>query len=128
MAGLAQIEHVVVLMLENRSFDSMLGRLYPQSAGFDGLSGEESNLDTSGVPVKVWNSPGTDPEAMSIPTPDPGELWGDMNFQLFGCNPLPTPLPAAPMSGFARNYENQFKNTDGSPNPYLADRVMHYYT
>ena len=37
------IEHVVVLMLENRSFDCMLGALYPKSAGFEGLSGAETN-------------------------------------------------------------------------------------
>jgi phospholipase C len=30
-AGLAAIEHVVVLMLENRSFDHMLGYLYAGS-------------------------------------------------------------------------------------------------
>ena len=42
--SLSKIEHIVVLMLENRSFDSMLGRLYEKSDGFDGLSGSESNL------------------------------------------------------------------------------------
>ena len=30
--GLAAIEHVVVLMLENRSFDHMLGYLYADAA------------------------------------------------------------------------------------------------
>lgn len=43
---LRKIDHVVVLMLENRSFDSMLGALgkyYTADAGFDGLSGNESN-------------------------------------------------------------------------------------
>ena len=37
------IEHVVVLMLENRSFDCLLGKLYPKSEQFDGLEGTESN-------------------------------------------------------------------------------------
>jgi phospholipase C len=37
------IEHVVVLMLENRSFDCMLGQLYPKTSNFDGLDGTESN-------------------------------------------------------------------------------------
>ena len=31
------IKHVVVLMLENRSFDCMLGQLRPSSKDFDGL-------------------------------------------------------------------------------------------
>jgi phospholipase C len=39
----SKIEHIVVLMLENRSFDSMLGELYPKSQEFDGLAGTESN-------------------------------------------------------------------------------------
>ena len=38
-----RIEHIVVLMLESRSFDCMLGRLYPKSEGFDGLDGSEIN-------------------------------------------------------------------------------------
>ena len=29
MSALTQIDHIVVLMLENRSFDHMLGFLYP---------------------------------------------------------------------------------------------------
>ena len=36
---LNQIEHIVVLMLENRSFDCMLGKLYAPSPQFDGLTG-----------------------------------------------------------------------------------------
>ena len=37
--GGMDIRHVVVLMLENRSFDCMLGMLYPNSEDFDGLIG-----------------------------------------------------------------------------------------
>jgi phospholipase C len=36
--SLGKIDHIVVLMLENRSFDSMLGKLYQKSATFDGLA------------------------------------------------------------------------------------------
>jgi hypothetical protein len=52
---LGQIEHVVLLMLENRSFDHMLGFLYadqgnvsPLGQPFAGLTGNESNPDGSG--------------------------------------------------------------------------------
>jgi len=45
----SKIDHVVVLMLENRSFDHMLGFLYagngnrsPSGQEFDGLTGNES--------------------------------------------------------------------------------------
>src|SRR3974377_739729 len=89
MGQLQKIEHVVVLMLENRSFDCLLGKLYPASADFDGLTGEDSNPHPQGNPGKVWNSPGPAPAAMTIPTPDPGELWVDMNTQLFGTSTVP---------------------------------------
>jgi phospholipase C len=39
----SQIEHIVVVMFENRSFDNLLGDLYPSSASFDGLTGSETN-------------------------------------------------------------------------------------
>ena len=37
------IEHVVVLMLENRSFDHMLGYLKARHYPIEGLTGDESN-------------------------------------------------------------------------------------
>jgi len=39
-----QIDHVVVLMLENRSFDCMLGRLRPNSDDFDGVPPGAANI------------------------------------------------------------------------------------
>src|ERR1700693_6282778 len=123
MSSLDQIEHVVVLMLENRSFDSMLGKLYPASLDFEGLTGNESNPDIQDNPVKVWNSPGTAPVSMTIPTPDPGELWLDMNTQLFGTSSVPTP-PTATMSGFVKDYLAQA--TPG--HAFEGKSVMHYFT
>ncbi|MGH9759872.1 MAG: alkaline phosphatase family protein, partial [Blastocatellia bacterium] len=50
MAGLQnKIKHVVVLMLENRSFDCVLGRLYVGRSDFNGLTGDESNPLTGGT-------------------------------------------------------------------------------
>jgi phospholipase C len=43
-----KIEHVVVLMLENRSFDWLLGQLYIHRPDFNGLVGTESNPHTGG--------------------------------------------------------------------------------
>ena len=60
MGQLVNIDHIVVLMLENRSFDCMLGKLYGKSDDFEGLSGNEQNPSTNGCAVPVWNSPGTD--------------------------------------------------------------------
>lgn len=125
MSALKQIDHVVVLMLENRSFDCMLGQLYPSTPGFDGLTGNESNLDADGNAICVWNSPGTDPATMSIPTPDPGELWVDINTQLFGSSAVATPAPAPTMSGFAKNYMAQPNKGAAQNDPKNA---MHYFT
>ena len=124
-SNLSRIDHVVVLMLENRSFDNVLGKLYPKSATFDGLSGTESNLNLNGQPVLVNNVPGHSPETMGIPTPDPGELWTDMNTQLFGSPTPPSPLPVPPMSGFVKSYLTQ---ADQPAQDYVAKNIMHYFT
>jgi phospholipase C len=122
MGSLNQIEHVVVLMLENRSFDNLLGKLYPASSTFDGLTGNETNPDgASGV--GVWNKPGVDTTTMSIPTPDPGELWTDINSQLFGDGDPLAPSPPG-MSGFIKNYLAQA--TPG--HAFSAESIMHYFT
>src|SRR6266478_974039 len=100
MNGGPDIQHIVVLMLENRSFDCMLGQLYPSDATFEGLTGQETN-DFGGRPIPVWKSTGTDPATMSITDPDPGELFTDMNVQLFGSA---TGAGAPKMGGFVENY------------------------
>jgi len=121
--ALEDIDHIVVLMLENRSFDCMLGKLYPKSGSFEGLAGTESNPDNTGAAITAWNAPGgTDNAAMSIPVPDPGELYTDMNEQIFGSTEVPDP-PDPTLSGFVTNYQRQTE----SP-PYPAKNVMHHFT
>ena len=90
-SGLSAVEHVVVLMLENRSFDHMLGFLYsaegnvsPTGQPFEGLSGTESNPDASGQPVTVFKIEPTTPNAYFMPGADPGEGYMATNSQLFG--------------------------------------------
>jgi phospholipase C len=58
----------VVLMLENHSFDHMLGFLYTDSQNqsplgqpFEGLNGNEFNIDSSGNQVTVFKIPSNDP-------------------------------------------------------------------
>ncbi|MEA2297565.1 MAG: phospholipase [Solirubrobacteraceae bacterium] len=47
---LQEIKHIVVLMMENRSFDHMLGYLTKDGMGdVNGLSGDESNADADGA-------------------------------------------------------------------------------
>jgi phospholipase C len=80
---MVDIRHVVVLMLENRSFDGVLGRLYSGRPDFDGLTGAESNK-WNGIDIQVWTSPEMTSEAACTPTPDPNELFLDMTDQIFG--------------------------------------------
>ena len=51
--GLDNLRHIVVLMMENRSFDHMLGALKANDPRIDGLTGNESNPDRTGAMVKV---------------------------------------------------------------------------
>ncbi len=78
--NLSSIQYVVVLMLENRSFDHMLGFLYsgsgnvsPAGHSFDGLSGTEANSPSSGPPVTVFKIEPSTPNAYFMPGADPGE-------------------------------------------------------
>jgi phospholipase C len=51
---LARIKHIVVLMMENRSFDHMLGYLHRAGkAEVRGLAGDETNPDPEGNPIAV---------------------------------------------------------------------------
>jgi phospholipase C len=126
MGQLANIDHIVVLMLENRSFDCLLGKLYKPPATFEGLSGTEQNSDANGAPVPVWSGPGTDETMMRIPDPDPGELWTDINTQLFGAPGAPQPGQVPTMAGFVKSYLDQ-KILNPSET-YDPRSVMHYFT
>jgi phospholipase C len=103
------IEHVVVLMLENRSFDCLLGHLYPKSERFDGLDGSESNPwhrpDGTVAQIRIWNSEVITAEAACLPDPEPGELYEDVDVQLFGVEGDRGAPPS--MSGFVDNYARQ---------------------
>jgi phospholipase C len=115
------IQHVVVLMLENRSFDCMLGTLYPASPDFAGLTLNESNA--YGMTYGVWTDPHMAAAIACVPDPDPGELFSDMNTQLFGQETRPANVPAM-MCGFAQSYGTQPANA-GWRDP---GAVMHYFT
>jgi phospholipase C len=123
------IRHVVVLMLENRSFDSMLGMLYRSGDGFDGLTGSETNIwhkpDGSQQAVRVWTDPVASPQALCIPDPDPGELFADIHVQINGLAQDGAASASPPaMGGFVDNYVRQPMTTP-TADPFP---VMHYFT
>jgi phospholipase C len=72
------IDHWVVLMFENRSFDNLLGHL-PHIDPADGIRGRDVGLTYPGGTVKV--RPAADFRA---PLPDPGEAFGNVNVQCYG--------------------------------------------
>lgn len=107
--GLASVDHIVLLMLENRSFDHMLGYLYPgnitpSGQPFEGLAGTESNPDSSGQPVTVYPIEPATPNAYLMPGADPGEGYMATNSQLYGSNATPAAGTAATCQGYVTNY------------------------
>src|SRR6266446_1357185 len=98
-----KIEHVVLLMLENRSFDSMLGWLYekgrpaknvpeltPGQRAYEGLQGLRlqhyepyENVDETGT-IKV--SPIRGAKGLNVPNIAPGETFTQVTTQLFDKN------------------------------------------
>lgn len=127
--GTMDIKHVVVLMLENRSFDCMLGMLYQSGDKFDGLTGTETNTwhkpDGSQETIAVTKAPVLDSKTVCIPDPDPGESFNDIHMQIHGLAADDTSNAGGPtMGGFVDNYMRQPPTTPAA-DPYA---VMHYFT
>jgi phospholipase C len=83
------LDHVVVVMFENRSFDNLLGHLYQpgEVASFEGVIGKDLvnpapdwAADRSGGDVVHYGVASN----MNMPSPDPGEEYQHVNTQLFG--------------------------------------------
>ena len=82
-AGLDNLKHIVVLMMENRSFDHMLGGLKQRDGRINGLTGNESNPDDTGRQIKVFKIDHTAKHPYLMPGADPGEGFHNTNAQLF---------------------------------------------
>jgi phospholipase C len=135
------LDHVVVVMFENRSFDNLLGRLYEpgEVRSFDGVAGRELSN-----PIPAWAQDGTGrtnvpygiAANMNTPSPDPGEEYQHVNTQLFGIiDPAanrgalaakmtaPYNAPASSrqrpsMDGFVTDYISSFTAEMGRPPAY----------
>jgi phospholipase C len=136
---LGKIEHIVQVMLENRSFDQMLGFLYadrgnvsPAGQEFDGLTGEEWNPDDTGRRVGVHAIQPTDPHPYLMPGADPGEGFLNTNYQLFSTDD-PAPGAAPDNMGFVRNFKSAIASdlarhySDTLPGTQASD-IMGMYT
>lgn len=136
---LMQIQHIVHLMLENRSFDHMLGVLYDKEnppAGnqpFDGLTGEEFNPSyPSDKPFRVFdigNLPSEQRYCM-LGT-DPGEGFHNYNNQLYGrSNPSnkDSPTNLGFIKNFALKIDSDKKKKDVVRAWTRSTNIMGYYT
>jgi phospholipase C len=110
--GLDKLQHLVVLMMENRSFDHMLGGLKAVNPAIDGLSGTESNPDTTGARIKVQAKA----KGRGQLDPDPNHDFAPVNQQIFDGGATPT------MEGFIKSYFQQQHDVDQSR------KIMYYFT
>ena len=100
--GLDNLKHIVVLMMENRSFDHMLGGLTKTFPKINGLTGDESNPDAQGNVVKV--SPTADYRGQL--SHDPDHHFPGVDLQIYGGAPFSAGR-AANMQGFIQSYATQ---------------------
>ncbi len=124
--NLKNINHFVVLMLENRSFDHLLGGLKSSNPEIEGLAGTESCPDPNGAQgASVKVAPAT-AFAMSF---DPGHEFEDVQMQLYGVNPNKPGTPdstvdPARMNGFVAS---AFTAANAAGVPDDRKRVMEYF-
>jgi len=137
---LPQIKHVVVLTLENRSFDNLLGWLYDGTAGntpschipdispppFNGLSADRyfnQSVSVNGGD-QVFASEGTTAwtvgaktvSSSSVPNPDPGEEFDHVAVQ----------IGAGKMDGFIADYISWVTSAGGTADE--AAQIMQSYS
>ena len=131
-ANLAKFDHMVVLMLENRSFDNLIGYLYadtnnrsPNGDSYDGLTGSESNpMPQSGSQPPRLVPVARETKSTVVPDPDPGEEFQHINVQLFGAN-YPPPGGGATNQGFVIDYDQVVQE---SPKPNAdIEQIMRCY-
>jgi phospholipase C len=124
-AGFQKIQRFVVLMLENRSFDHLVGFLASENPAVAGLSGQEANYFDPNSPAagSVTVGPATKYQ-MSF---DPAHEFKDVQTQLYGPANSPAPAPPNPpaeparMNGFL---DNAVQTTKAAGVPLDAARIM----
>lgn len=108
------IKHVIVLMLENNSFDHILGSLAQSKKEIEGIN-QKSPFSNSFSGVNYQQTPSD----QRVVTPDPHHDLSDVLVQ------IRPDSQGNQMSGFVENYCESYPNLAG--NPTLAGQVMNYY-
>ena len=138
-ARASALDHVVLVVFENRSFDNLLGRLYHpgEVPSFEGVLGRQL---TNPVPAWAEHRPAGDvvpyrvAQSMDSPDPDSGEEYQHTNTQLFNrLDPAnrfrdatemvapfnaPDPDQAPTMDGFVTDYISFFTRLVGRQPTY----------
>jgi phospholipase C len=113
--GLDQLKHLVVLMMENRSFDHMLGSLKTVNPRIDGIPNGWNNLDDRNAAVPP--QPLADFQGQL--DPDPNHHFPAVDLQIFNGD---TSNPRQPnMKGFVKSYYSQRRDTNHS------HMIMYYF-
>jgi phospholipase C len=113
--GLDQLKHIVVLMMENRSFDHMLGSLKAVNPAIDGITANLSNPDTTGTQIR----PQALAEFQGQLDPDPDHHFPAVDLQIFGGDTSAGRQPN--MQGFVKSYFNQQRDVKHS------QKIMYYF-
>jgi phospholipase C len=122
MADIASVEHVILLCMENRSFDHFLGALSLPPWGRDDVNGlrtpPSSVPDSSGQAVPAWQIDASDPPAVLPDFPDvphgKSEMVADWND---GKN-----------DGFVKTYQEAHEKDEPPLDPLHKSIPMGYYT
>jgi phospholipase C len=116
VAGVDQLKHLVVLMMENRSFDHLLGALQETDPRIDGVKSAHPNPDSTGAPVE----PLPLAEYQGQLDPDPDHAFAAVDKQIF--NGDLSPGRVATMNGFVKSYFDQRRDVQHSR------KIMYYFT
>jgi phospholipase C len=144
-AAMPQIDKIVLLMLENRSIDNVLGWLY-EGAELppERLYPPGSSPRFDGIPLGAGNRVGTRSYAPRRGTQDlrqplrqprwnPNELWENTGNQCYwdgdGNDAVPrwSPTAAPPMTGFARDYARWYDAVSEVMGAYTSDQLPVLY-
>ena len=106
-----KIKHLVLVMMENRSFDHFFGFMKSPDYPIDGLNGNETNPASDGTQVKVSKNAQNAGDFW----PDPGHDFSDVVEQIFNDRTVVNAGNAV-MTGFVNNYQRHA--------PKKAKRIM----
>ncbi|KAL5580760.1 hypothetical protein UlMin_013202 [Ulmus minor] len=117
------IKTIVVIVMENRSFDHVLGWLKSTRPEIDGLTGKESNR----ISLADQNSPEifVSDDAIFVDS-DPGHSFQAIREQIFGSNNSDSNPPL--MNGFAQQAETMDKNMPRTVMSGFKPEVLPVYT